>query len=143
MARRSRIPDRCPRHPMERTYRKQTREVHNAARYPGAYRLVQHECGEECGTPLGWEFHTPTGESHYGPGECRDERVLRNMEQAQRYRKHDDRMSMIFALTGTASIFSLCLINIIGPWGLAPAAGIITAGAAAMRLVSRAGPGRS
>ena len=135
---RFRMPDRCSRHPWKRSVKRRTRQAD--WEHGKQYRLVQHECGEECGRKLGWEFHGPRGEFKSGSGECRDGQILRTMELAARYEKHNDRMGVTFGISLTATFMALVPILTFTPWGIICGLSIIAAAAGAMGLMIFTGP---
>ena len=133
----ARVPDRCPLHPESGIVQTQTRQVTDE--FNGRKTsLIQHRCGNNCSIPLGWEFHTPSGEFQAGPGECRNQRILHHMSMREYQQKYSNSMTIVtlfstmaFMLITIASIFTLHL------WGLIPIGAAATAEAALLLTVHR------
>ena len=136
---RSRDPDWCWRHPLKETVRSTTRRAFPDCRRE--HRLVQHDCGEGCGRYLGWEFHGPDGEFRSGRGKCRNERILRAMEQAERDEDHKWRTAALVCMPALAGVIAGILLITTGTtWGKWFGILAISAGGAAILLALFGGP---
>ena len=69
--------DTCPHHPDSILITTERWEPSHPAAPKRGPTLIQYRCGENCDTPLGWTYHHPINSSVHGPGQCRDEQVIK------------------------------------------------------------------